>query len=272
MIMEPSRGGMSPVVGVVYAARLYESAEFRYVGITSNTVEFRRRQHLKAARTGTKRPFYDWLRKMDSEEAVYFQPMELVVNASLQDLGDAERRWISKLRLQGHRLLNLTEGGLGPRGYVWTEEQRRAAGDRSRGRKKQNVPTGPDHPSWGRTHTEELKEHWSRTRKGMNSGADNPNFGKFGAEHPSFGHHMTPDARERLSEMRAGENNPNYGKKASAETRAKMSAVRKGRPMPSSRRSAHTRHHTNKGVFKDTCQHCIDDMNAMRSEKNKEEE
>lgn len=83
---------------------------------------------------------------------------------------------------------------------------------------------------------------------------------------------MSEEARLQLSEMRRGENNPNYGKSASAETRDKMSAVGKGRPMPSSRRSAHTRHHTNMGVFKDTCQHCIDDIHAIHSEKNKEEE
>ena len=272
MAGESSRVEVSPIVGVVYAARLYESGEYRYVGITSKTVEFRRRQHLKAARSGRKTPFYDWLRKMETDEDVYFQPMELIINSSLDDLGEAERRWIAKLRRKGHRLLNLTEGGLGPRGYVWSEEQRKAAGDRSRGRKRTNVPTGVDHPSWGTRRTDELKAHWSRTRKGMNSGADNPNFGKFGPEHPSFGHRMTPEARQQLSEMRTGEQNPNFGKTASAETRAKMSAVRKGRPMPSSRRSAHTRHHTNKGVFKDTCTHCIEDLRALRSNKNEEEE
>jgi hypothetical protein len=67
--------------------------------------------------------------------------------------------------------------------------------------------------------------------------------------------------------MRRGELNPNFGKTASDETRAKMSAVRKGRPMPSSVRSAHTRHHTNKGVFKETCQHCIDDRRNERDSK-----
>jgi len=51
---------------------------------------------------------------------------------------------------------------------------------------------------------------------------------------------------------------PNFGRSASEETRAKMSAVRKGRPMPSSRRSAHTRYHTNRGIKKDTCQYCIE--------------
>ncbi|MEV0674802.1 NUMOD3 domain-containing DNA-binding protein [Mycobacterium sp. NPDC050441] len=73
---------------------------------------------------------------------------------------------------------------------------------------------------------------------------------------------MSEGAKSRISEMRKGAGNPNFGHSASEETRAKMSAARKGRPMPSSRRSAHTRHHTNKGVFKNTCQHCLDDQAA----------
>lgn len=99
-------------------------------------------------------------------------------------------------------------------------------------------------------------------RKGTNVGANNPNYGKFGADHPSFGHVMSEEAKAKLSEMRKGSGNPNFGRTASDETRAKMSAVRKGRPMPSSRRSAHTRYHTNKGVYKDTCQHCRDDQST----------
>jgi len=261
----------SPFAGVVYVASALGTDEIRYVGITTKTVRERRTQHLKAAHSGRKTPFYDWLRTWESDEDVHFRSVELVMSDELEDLGAAEQYWISSLKAQGHRLLNLTAGGLGPRGYVWTEEQRKAAGERSRGRKRANVPTGPDHPSWGTHRSEELKAHWSRTRKGMNSGPANPNYGKFGPDHPSYGHTMSMELREQLSQMRRGENNPNFGKSASAETRAKMSAVRKGRPMPSSRRSAHTRHHTNKGVFKDTCQHCLDDLNNLHSTTKEEE-
>ncbi|MEV0059915.1 NUMOD3 domain-containing DNA-binding protein [Nocardia sp. NPDC050718] len=71
---------------------------------------------------------------------------------------------------------------------------------------------------------------------------------------------VSEETRRLLSEQKTGAKNPNYGRTASDETRAKMSAVRKGRPMPSSKRSAHTRHHTNKGVFKESCAHCVDDL------------
>jgi hypothetical protein len=92
---------------------------------------------------------------------------------------------------------------------------------------------------YGRNHSAEQRAQWSKLRKGTNSGPDNPNYGKFGEDHPSFGRVMSEQAREKLAEKRRGRGNPNYGRRASEETRAKMSAVRKGRPMPSSRRSAH---------------------------------
>ena len=244
------------------------SSEFRYVGLTSKTILRRRSEHFKNADRGIKTPFSDWLRRYESREDVYFESLELVMSQDLEDLGTAEQVWIARLRDEGHRLLNLTDGGLGPRGYVWSEEQRRAVGDRTRGTIHPNPLRGADNPMWGRSHSDEQRARWSEARRGKNAGEANPNFGKFGAEHPSFGHTMSPESRARLSESRRGEGNPNYGKSASDETRAKMSAVRKGRPKPSSVRSAHTRHHTNKGVFSDTCRHCIDDQQSAATGEN----
>lgn len=162
-------------------------------------------------------------------------------------------------------LLNLSEGGLGPVGVIWTAEMREAARIRSTGR--QGVSRfGEENPFFGRTHSASQRVKWSMDRKGSFQGEANPNFGKFGAAHPGFAHAMPEESRRRLSEMRMGAGNPNFGRTASAETRAKMSAVRKGRPMPSSRRNAHTRHHTNKGVFKETCRYCVEDTADTKDE------
>jgi len=59
-----------------------------------------------------------------------------------------------------------------------------------------------------------------------------------------------------------GAANPNYGKTASAETRAKRRAAQLGIPKPSSVRNAHTGYHTNKGIFREGCRHCADDALA----------
>ena len=241
--------------GLVYGIRLRREVEYRYVGITTKTASRRFHQHLRVAAEGRKTPFYAWLRKQDRSELI---ADELDWIEGLPELGQAEIDWISYLRREGDRLLNLSDGGLGPTGVVWTNEMREAARVRSTGRKIQRE-SGPGAPFYGKNHTAEQREKWSRERKGTYSGAENPNFGKFGPEHPGFGHTVSEETRKALSEAKKGAGNPNFGKKASAETRAKMSAVRKGRPMPSSQRNAHTRHHTNKGIEKADCKYCVED-------------
>jgi group I intron endonuclease len=245
------------LVGVVYGFRLETTSEYRYVGLTTASIRRRTLQHYRNAELGRKTPFYDWLRKVP-QDLVYVESLE-VVTTTLEALGEAEIAWIAKIKKRGDRLLNLSGGGLGPSGVVWTEEQRKAAGDRARGRPTGVSRKGPESPVWGSHHSDEQKRRWSEMRKGSYSGADNPNFGKFGSDHPSFGHKMSEESKERLSQQRRGALNPNFGRTTSDETRAKISAASKGRPMPSSVRNAHTRHHTNKSVVKSDCKYCIED-------------
>lgn len=243
------------VGGFVYGIRLRREVEYRYIGITTKTASRRFHQHLRVAAEGRKTPFYDWLRKYDPADVI---ADELDWIEGLPQLGQAEIEWISYLRGEGDRLLNLSDGGLGPTGVVWTEAMREAASIRGTGRKGLSRP-GSANPFYGKKHSPEQRREWEVSRKGTNSGASNPNFGKFGADHPSFGHTMSEDSRRALSEARKGPGNPNFGKKLSEETRAKLSASRKGKPMPSSQRNAHTRHHTNKGIEKADCKYCVED-------------
>jgi hypothetical protein len=255
--------GTPPIIclpfGVVYGVRLIDTVEYRYVGQTINKAEVRFKGHRKVALAGRKTPFYDWLRKFDPAEVQVDMLQEIYT--SLEDLGDAEIFWIAGLREDGHRLLNLTDGGLGPTGYVQSAEQRAAHVLRMTGTKIK-PRYGVDNPFTGKTHSDEQKAKWSRQRAGSITGDKNPNFGKFGADHPSFGRVMSDESKAKLSAQRTGALNPNFGKSSSAETRAKLSAATKGIPMPSSVRSAHTRHHTNKGKVKDSCRHCADDAAA----------
>ncbi|NUT71000.1 NUMOD3 motif protein [Pseudarthrobacter sp. C4D7] len=235
--------------------RLRWEVEYRYVGITTKTASRRFYQHLRVAAGGRKTPFYDWVRKQDPAHLI---ADELDWIEGLAELGQAEMDWISYLRREGDRLLNLADGGLGPTGVVWSEAMREAARIRSTGRKTKRE-SGPGAPFYGKNHSLEQRAKWSRERKGTISGPNNPAYGKFGPDHPRYGQALSPESRAALSEARKGAGNPNFGKKASAETRAKMSAVRKGRTMPSSKRSAHTRHHTNKGIEKADCKYCVED-------------
>ncbi|MGI9163468.1 MAG: NUMOD3 domain-containing DNA-binding protein [Mycobacterium sp.] len=241
--------------GLVYGIRLRFESRYRYVGLTTKTAQVRLRQHWKEAAAGRKTPFYDWLRKQDRDDVVV---VHLDWADELDELGEAEIAWIALLRHEGQPLLNLAAGGLGPTGVEWTAEMRRAASIRATGRM---IPSrfGDENPFYRGEHSPEQRAKWSAARKGTYAGADNPNYGKFGPDHPGYGRRVSEEAKARLSKRMTGTGNPNFGRVASEETRAKMSSARKGRPMPSSRRSAHTRHHTNKGVKKATCRYCIED-------------
>lgn len=76
------------------------------------------------ARSGRKTPFYDWLRKHDGD-GIVVDDIDHV--QGLEELGMAEIFWIEALRREGHPLLNLSLGGLGPMGVEWTAEMREAA-------------------------------------------------------------------------------------------------------------------------------------------------
>lgn len=255
-------GPGAPVLGRVYGYRELSNGEFRYVGQTTKTIRRRVQEHRQAARRGRKTPFYDWLRMREDNE---FEVVSLEgITTSRGDLGEAEIAWITVFRAAGDRLLNLSEGGLGPTGVTWTEERREIMRQMNLGRNGVSRP-GELNPMWGKQHSAAQRAVWSALRKGSILGEKNPNFGKFGPAHPSYDHKVSEEARAELSAQKMGELNPNFGKKASEETRAKMSAVRKGRPMPSSIRNAHTRHHTNKGVFKELCRHCLEDAKQIQS-------
>jgi hypothetical protein len=246
-------------VGVIDGLRSAGAEEYRYVGLTEGPVALRLRRHLACARRGERKPVYDWIRKY-GKEAIVLDVLE-TVTATREDLGAAEISWIARRRAAGDRLLNVSAGGLGPSGVVWTEEQREAARRRSTGRRGVSRP-GEANPFYGKHHTAEQRAKWKVARKGTNTGAANPNFGKFGPDHPSYGHTMSDESRAKLSAMRKGPLNPNYGKTASAETRAKRRAAQLGISKPSSARSAHTRYHANRDVVREGCRYCTEDALA----------
>lgn len=75
---------------------------------------------------------------------------------------------------------------------------------------------------YGRTHTEETKQHWRDMKTGKNLASDNL----------WYGHHHSEETKKALSELKRGkydgENNPNYGKHFSDESKKKMSDAKKG--------------------------------------------
>ncbi len=69
---------------------------------------------------------------------------------------------------------------------------------------------GDEHPSYGYKHTEKTKRKISEGQ----IGEKNHMYGKFGEEHPSYGSKRNEETKRKLSEGRTGEKNHRYGKKS----------------------------------------------------------
>ena len=93
---------------------------------------------------------------------------------------------------------NMTRGGEGVKGRVWTEEQRKNRSGEGNGMYGYEYSDEQIErlriSSTGRTHTEETKAQLSKSKMGEN----NPMFGKTGALSHTFGTHPTEETLEKI--------------------------------------------------------------------------
>lgn len=85
---------------------------------------------------------------------------------------------------------------------------------------------GEKNPMFGEHHSKETREKMSKARGEKSKGINNPMYGK-----DAWNKGLTKEVDERIknhSEKMKDENNPNFNKSPSEETREKMSRVKKG--------------------------------------------
>lgn len=107
----------------IYALCEADGMRPRYVGKTVQYIHERHKAHIRAAKAGGKLPVNYWLRKQITEgKWLAIKLLEYV--PAHADWAARERFWITKYRDEGHNLLNLTDGGEGLAGHVFTAEHR----------------------------------------------------------------------------------------------------------------------------------------------------
>lgn len=120
-------------IGVIYGIFDTDSPErIRYVGLTTNNIAARMRNHWTFARTGRgKTRIYCWLRKrIDTPYRVGIREIDRPKEG--ETLQDAEIRVIREFRGLGMADLNISDGGNGGLGHVKSPEVRKALSDKYR--------------------------------------------------------------------------------------------------------------------------------------------
>ena len=99
----------------------------------------------------------------------------------------------------------------------WLEEELIKAWDTTNRDKGYNITEGGKGTK-GMKHSEESRKKMSE----INSGENNPMYGKYGKNNPNYGRHHTEETKKKMSETKSGENNPMYGKRHTEDIRKKI--------------------------------------------------
>jgi hypothetical protein len=118
------------------------------------------------------------------------------------------------------------------KGVVRTEEYKQKMSERLKGREikpewiakgveNRRTYEGENNPFYGKEHSQETKDHLKQ--KTIETWKNQP--------HPWIGRKHSEESKVKFREKNAGENNPNYGKTQSAETKEKSRLAKLGRKL-----------------------------------------
>jgi len=189
---------MTEPMGCLYALT-FPSGK-KYIGITAGTLRRRLNLHRSHANRGRPGAVYNAIRKYGTNGFI----AEILVRATDWDyLCELEKKAIKAFKTRAPYGYNLTDGGEGAQGQVYTPEQRKKM---SEGRKGKGTGPRPDLRGW--KHTAEAKAKISEAGKGRI---------------------FSEERRAKIGATKIG-NKYNVGSKRSPESRTRMSEWQKGKP------------------------------------------
>jgi group I intron endonuclease len=134
-----------------------------YVGVTSQSVSKRLREHKFQARSGVDTYLYNAIRKHGED---HFDAIRIDTASTEEEAYELEKEWIQRLGTYEGRGYNMTKGGYKPpsrEGKSHTEEARQKMSESTKVK-------GKDNPMYGRSHSEETRRKISES----SSGESNP--------------------------------------------------------------------------------------------------
>ena len=187
-----------------------------YVGLTSKSLSDRKTAHFKTAKSSTRTSvhFHNVLKKY--QDSVLWIVLHDNLSEEEAYLKEAEYRPEIKIGWNSDR------GGLRAVSPEWYNDptNKKAHSLKTSKATKQKIAE-KDTPEARALRAKEIwnKDGYRESREGLMAGVNNPQFGKFGVNHPGFGHIKTEAGRKSISKSQRG-------KVVSQETRDKLAATR----------------------------------------------
>lgn len=167
--------------------------EYRYIGKTAyETPDKRFKGHKNNAISGDSAPVYRWIRKHNDVEVVIIED-----RLSKEESSIREKYYIHLFRSQGHKLLNVSDGGDGSPGRVLSKASREKISSKLKGKSlslehRKNISAGQT----GRKLSEKTKKKISQSLK------NHPRLIACGKKNKGKKH--TEEARRKISEAKTG--------------------------------------------------------------------
>lgn len=141
-----------------------------YIGLTTKSLEERRREHIKQVNNDSQLAFHRAIRKYGLDNFIW----EVIDKAdNKNELCNKEMYWIGYYKTYTHlddsHGYNMTIGGEGAMGRIHSDETRKIMSE-----KKQGVFDGENNPMYGKKHTEETANKIRKALKGKGAGGKNP--------------------------------------------------------------------------------------------------
>lgn len=219
---------MSPEYTSIYGLVDPRTNDIRYIGKADNPSK-RLIRHVWDAQRGTVTHKCSWLRQLLSEGLM---PNLIVLEiVPIDDWPIAESRWIKTGRRNGWPLTNLTDGGDGLTGFVFSEASRRKLSEAQRGKTPWNKgKPSPFRGLPGRPHSIETRKKIGDVQRGKK-------------RRP-----LSVDTRQKIGDSLRGRPSPYRGKTLSPEHCLHMSEAQKSRPLSESQLANLDRlHESNRG-------------------------
>jgi group I intron endonuclease len=190
-----------------YIYKIQFSNGKHYIGLTTTSLERRKIEHKYHAKRGDKQYLYNAIRKYEMIDT--FELIEIDMADTLEELCEKEIGYIQEynsyyLNEKGY---NMTFGGEGPNGYVYTEDVKQKMSEAKKkhfekpdAREKQSERTKnyyKKNPEAGKEHCEALKKYYEK----------NPEAGQKNGEKRKEYYKKNPEARRKLSDTK-GKNKP----------------------------------------------------------------